>query len=207
MLFSLIVILISSVFCKNQTYEIYWYSKIKLDNFTTEDNYYFTLDSNYYTKLQIFIYVNKTDYSSNPDCFKIEYFTNDYDYKSIYINYDDHGSLKTKKESYKDHHLVYTEYSPKNESAKEKEYVCFKILSSKDIINPVIRIENFTGGETPLIANIVFFVIISICLVFCIITLIKTKACGNSDDKYVIPANYAPLQAEIQVAPNQNNPQ
>ena len=108
---------------------------------------------------------------------------------------------------YKDHHLFYAEYSPKNESAKEKEYVCFKILSSKDIINPVIRIENFTGGETPLIANIVFFVIISICLVFCIITLIKTKACGNTDDQYVIPANYAPLQAEIQVAPNQNNPQ
>ena len=92
----------------------------------------------------------------------------------------------------------------KNTTYEGKEYVGFRLTSSKNINFPMITIVD-TYGATSAIANIIFFIIIAICLFLCILTLIKTKACGSSDDKYAIPAQYAPLQSEIQIAPIQNN--
>ena len=200
MLLSIIVILISSALFKNE-YFIYLGSEEHLNNITTGVDYYFTLDSSFSNNLEFLIYINKSDYSSNPNSFSIEYFTKNDTYKDIYVNYLEHGKLKTKKHSTKNHHIVYADYS-----IKGTKYVGFKLISSKTINSPVIEVVESSGSIIS-IANIVFFILIAICLFLCIITLVKTKACGSSDEKNAIPVQYAPIQSEIQIAPIQNNSQ
>ena len=201
MLLSIIVILISSALFKNETYFIYTGIEEHLNNITTGVDYYFTLESSFSDNLQFLIYINKSDYSSNPNSFSIEYFTKNDTYNNIYINYLEHGILKTKKLSTKNHHIVYADYS-----IKGIKYVGFKLISSKTINSPVIEVVE-SDVSIISIANIVFFVLIAICLLLCIITLVKTKACGSSDEKNAIPVQYAPIQSEIQIAPIQNNSQ
>ena len=201
MLLSIIVILISSTLCKNETYVIYMGDKEHLNNITTGVDYYFTLGYSLDYDLTFLIYINKSDYSSNPNSFSIEYFIKNDTYNNIYVNYLEHGNLKTKTLSTKNHHIVSADYSMKDE-----KYVGFKLISSKTIKSPVIEVIKSTGSMIS-IANIVFFILIAFCLFLCILTLITTKACGNSDEKNAIPVQYAPIQSEIQIAPIQNNSQ
>ena len=188
---------------KSEDNYMYLYSVKDIDVMKKGTEYSFRLDSYkkiYNNNLALLIYL-KDSSVSNPFSFSYEL---GYDY------YDDgdskKGQLEAKTTTDKGRYVSYTTFS--YDEDRYIYYLRIKVQPNSDFENvSVVFIDNppfeITAG------NLILFIFAGICVLICVITLVKTKACGNKNES--ISNNQlpnSPIQPEIQIAQasEQNQP-
>ena len=147
--------------------------------------------------VEIRFFFPKKDFSSNPNPFTIIY--DDYYSDSV-----DKGILKTYQDSTKDYYVVYASHYCR--SFKYEEQKCslnFEVIPNKNISYCLVTLSRV--NDTSLEGKIFFFGIIVFCIIISAITIVKTKACGDYEEKSENPFQFDYTHIQGQRQPNIQN--
>ena len=145
-----------------------------LYNITTEIHYiiYPSFDNR---NIELRFFFSKTNFTSNPDPFIVIYEENG----SKYI---DKGIVKIHKDSTKDYYIVYASHYCNSYSYKEDySSIKFEIIPIKNISSCIITGNSVNDTSRP--GKLLFFGLFFFCILISIITILKTKACGDCEKK------------------------
>ena len=143
--------------------------------------------------IEIRFFFPKKDFSSNPNPFTIVY-----DEDNSYM-----GILKTYQDSTKDYYIVYGTYSCQSYSYKENDCdVDFKVIPNKNITSCIVTLSSV--NDTSLEGKLLFFGLIVFCILISIITILKTKACGDCGVKSENPFKIQNVPIQPQTQPQSN---
>ena len=125
--------------------------------------------------IEIRFFFPKKIFHSNPNPFTIVY--------REYISGDtDQGIVETHKDSIKDYYVVYARHYCNSYSYKEDDSdVRFEVIPTKNISSCIVTIN--AVNDTSLDGKILFFGLFAFCILLSIITILKTKACGDCAKK------------------------
>ena len=176
------------------------YSKKYIYNITT-DNHYIISDPIDNRNIELRFFFSKKNYTSNPNPFTIVY----EEYNSDYI---DKGIVDTYKDSTKDYYVVYARhYCHSYKYKKDRSDVTFEVIPTKNISSCIVTVS--AVNDTSLAGKILFFGLFVFCILISIITILKTKACGDCEKKSenVGPLQNDPFQFEPQPQTNERDEQ
>ena len=177
---------------KSEDYNMHLYSIKEIDIMKKGKEYSFQLK---YLRenqdLSLLIYL-KDSSISNPFSFSYE-FIDDYESNKK------EDQLEAKTTTDKDHYIVYTSYTCEKKSHSYYSFT-IKVQPNVDIENVLVVYINNSPFEF-YTSNIIFFIFAGICALLCVITLIKTKACGNKN-KSISNSQLpnSPIQPQIQIS-------
>ena len=190
-----LIILIINSFYSTLEYDYYMRDRSTEEIYNMKTGIHYTIDSHSYGReIEIRFYFPKKDFSSNPNPFTIIY-------EEMNSGYIDKGILKIHQESIKEYYVVYARHSC--HSYKYNKNSCgiiFDIIPNKYISYCVVTINLI--DDTSFSGKLFYFGIIVFCIFISIITILKTKACGDCSEK---PYNPDQLENEsIQPQPQTN---
>ena len=134
-----------------------------------------------------------------------------FSYELSYDDYDDYkkkeGPLEAETTTENGHYIIYTTYN--YESLNNKyETLSIKVQPNMDIEKVlVVFLDNSLLVFN--IENLIFFIFAGICVLICVITLIKTNACGSKNKSISnnqIPNSPIQPLTQISQASEQNQP-
>ena len=171
---NMVMIFILFSFCTTYSDNIFYISEHNEKEITniSSGNHYI-IDPSFYDhkKTEIRIFFPKKNFTSNPNPVTIVYEEN----SSGYI---DKGIITTHHDSTKEYFIVYGSHSCNHYSY---DWGChdlkFEIIANKDI--PICIVTLSSIDNTSDSGKILYFGLIISCILLSIITILKTKACGD----------------------------